>query len=150
MKLHEIKRPKIRKHKKRLGKGEGSGFGKQAGKGHKGQKSRSGGNIPLWFEGGQMPLQRRLPKRGFTNIFRKQVRVVNLAALQNIDKTEIDIKLLEDLNLIRKPRAKEAAPVKILAKVGDGFDKKITIKANSFSAAAKEIIEKNGGKAEVI
>ncbi len=150
MKLHEIRRPKIKKHKKRLGKGEGSGFGKQAGKGHKGQKSRSGGNVPLWFEGGQMPLQRRLPKRGFTNIFRKQVRVVNLGTLQNIDEKEINIEMLENLNLIRKPRAKEKAPVKILAKAGDVFDKKITIKANAFSAAAKKIIEKNGGKAEVI
>ncbi len=150
MKLHEIERPKIKKHKKRLGKGEGSGFGKQAGKGHKGQKSRSGGNIPLWFEGGQMPLQRRLPKRGFRNKNKKQNRLVNLETLQNLDVDEVDIKMLEDNSLIRKLRAKESAPVKILAKGAEKFDKKLKVKANSFSKTAKEIIEKKGGKAEVI
>ena len=107
-----MKRPKI-KHKKRLGKGEGSGFGKQAGKGHKGQKSRSGGNIPLWFEGGQMPLQRRVPKRGFTNIFKKHFRIVNLETLQQFDDTDFDIEKIESLNLVRKLRARETAPIKI-------------------------------------
>ncbi|MBT3169241.1 MAG: 50S ribosomal protein L15 [Candidatus Cloacimonetes bacterium] len=149
MKLHEMKRPKI-KHKKRLGKGEGSGFGKQAGKGHKGQKSRSGGNIPLWFEGGQMPLQRRVPKRGFTNIFKKHFRIVNLETLQQFDDTDFDIEKIESLNLVRKLRARETAPIKILAKGGEEFKKTINIKANSFSKTAKELIEKNGGKAEVV
>lgn len=150
MNLHNIERPSIKKNKKRLGKGEGSGHGKQAGKGHKGQKSRSGGNVPAWFEGGQMPLQRRLPKRGFTNIHRKQFRIVNLGKLQQFDETEYDIAKLEEMNLIRKPKANEDAPVKILAKDVENFDKKLIIKVNAFSKTAKDIIEKLGGSAEVI
>ncbi|MDP8204253.1 MAG: 50S ribosomal protein L15 [Candidatus Tenebribacter mawsonii] len=150
MKLHTLERPNIKTGKKRLGKGHGTGFGKTAGKGHKGQKSRSGGNIPAWFEGGQMPLQRRLPKRGFTNIFKKQFRIVNLNDLQELEAKEFDITLLEELNLIRKPKAKEIAPVKILAKGSEVFDRKIIIKANAFSKVAKELIEKQGGTAEVI
>lgn len=150
MKLNNIERPQNIKNKKRLGKGEGSGFGKQAGKGHKGQKSRSGGKIPAWFEGGQMPLQRRVPKRGFTNIFRKEFRIVNLKALQKQENTSFDIAKLEKLNLIRKARANEKAPVKILADGVEEFNKKVNIKANAFSKAAKEIIEKAGGKAEVV
>ena len=150
MKLNNIERPQNIKDKKRLGKGEGSGFGKQAGKGHKGQKSRSGGKIPAWFEGGQMPLQRRVPKRGFTNIFRKEFRIVNLKALQKQEDTSFNIAKLEKLNLIRKARANEKAPVKILADDAEEFNKKVNIKANAFSKAAKEIIEKAGGKAEVV
>jgi large subunit ribosomal protein L15 len=150
MKLENMERPEIKKSKKRLGKGHGTGWGKTAGKGHKGQKSRSGGNIPAWFEGGQMPLQRRVPKRGFTNIFRKHVRIVNLSVLQKIEGNEFDIVKLEELNLIRKPKKNENAPVKILADIKDKFDKKIVIKANAFSKTAKELIEKSGGKAEVI
>ena len=150
MELHEIKRPQIKKHKKRLGKGQGTGQGGTAGKGHKGQKARSGGNIPAWFEGGQMPLQRRVPKRGFTNIFKKKFRIVNLARLQKYDFDEFDIEKLEELNLIRKPKAREEAPVKILAKGAEDFHKAIKIKANAFSKTAKEIIEKNGGSVEVI
>jgi len=150
MYLHKIERPKINKNKKRLGKGHGTGQGKTSGKGHKGQKSRSGGNIPAWFEGGQMPLQRRLPKRGFTNIFKKKYRIVNLGKLVNFEETEFDIVKLEKLNLVRKLKANEKAPVKVLAKDIDGFEKKLIIKANAFSKTAKEIIEKFGGKAEVI
>jgi len=150
MKLHNIEHPKTKRYKKRLGKGHGTGFGKTSGKGHKGQKSRSGGNIPAWFEGGQMPLQRRLPKRGFTNIFKKQFRIVNLDKLQDLDGSIFDIKKLEKLNLIRKARANEKAPVKILAKNTENFNKKITVKANAFSKTAKEIIEKFGGVVEVI
>ncbi|MCD4796625.1 MAG: 50S ribosomal protein L15 [Candidatus Cloacimonetes bacterium] len=150
MELHNIERPKIQKNKKRLGKGHGSGTGKTAGKGHKGQKSRSGGSIPAWFEGGQMPLQRRVPKRGFTNIFKLKFRVVNLNKLQDIDGINFDIPKFEKLNLIRKKKANEKAPVKILAKGGDNFNKKVNIKANYFSKTAQELIEKMGGKAEVI
>lgn len=150
MNLHNIERPAIKKSKKRLGKGEGSGHGKTAGKGHKGQKSRSGGSIPAWFEGGQMPLQRRLPKRGFTNIHRKNVRILNLGKLQELDETEFDIAKLEAMNLIKKPRANEDSPVKVLAKDVENFNKKITIKVNAFSKTAKELIEKFGGSAEVI
>ena len=150
MKLHNIEHPKTKRYKKRLGKGHGTGFGKTSGKGQKGQKSRSGGNIPAWFEGGQMPLQRRLPKRGFTNIFKKQFRIVNLDKLQSIEESVFDIKKFEKLNLIRKARANEKSPVKILAKNTENFNKKITVKANAFSKTAKEIIEKFGGVAEVI
>jgi large subunit ribosomal protein L15 len=150
MDLHKIERPKINKNKKRLGKGHGTGHGKTAGKGHKGQKSRSGGSIPAWFEGGQMPLQRRIPKRGFTNIFKKQFRIVNLGKLAQFEDTEFDIAKLEKMNLIRKLRAKEKAPVKILAKDVEDYNKKLVIKANAFSKTAKEIIEKFGGSAEVI
>jgi len=150
MLLHDIKRPDIKKNKKRVGKGQGSGFGGTAGRGHKGQKSRSGGTIPAWFEGGQMPLQRRLPKRGFTNIFRIENRIVNLGTLMQFDETEFDIERLEALNLVRKLRKNEKSPVKILANSKEEFNKKITVKANAFSKTAKEIIEKLGGKAEVI
>jgi large subunit ribosomal protein L15 len=150
MELHNIERPNIKKGRKRLGKGHGSGWGKTAGRGHKGQKSRSGGNIPAWFEGGQMPLQRRLPKRGFKNIFRKQYRIVNLEKLQMLEDVEFDIQKLEELNLIRKAKANEDAPVKILAGGSEEFNKKISVKANAFSKTAKEMIEKSGGTAEVI
>jgi len=147
MLLNEMKRPAIKKHKKRLGKGEGSGFGKQAGKGHKGQKARAGGNIPAWFEGGQMPLQRRLPKRGFKNFAKKTYRIVNLQSLLSLPETEITIQLLEEKGLIRT--YSKYVPVKILASVEEKFEKKITIKADAFSQKAKEMIEECGGKAEV-
>jgi len=150
MELHEIKRPQIKKHKKRLGKGQGSGQGGTAGKGHKGQKSRSGGSIPAWFEGGQMPLQRRVPKRGFTNIFRVEYRIVNLNQLQKLNESEIDIEKLEKLNIIRNSKKYKKLPVKILAREADKFNKKLIIKANAFSKTAKEVIEKFDGKAEVI
>jgi len=139
-----------KKTAKRVGRGIGSGTGKTCGRGHKGQKSRSGGFSKRGFEGGQQPLQRRLPKRGFTNIFKKQFRIVNLSDLQELKATEFDIPLLEELNLIRKPKAREIAPVKILAKGSEIFNKKIIIKANAFSKVAKELIEKQGGFAEVI
>ncbi len=150
MYLHELKRPEIKYRKKRLGKGEGTGTGKTAGKGHKGQKSRSGGNIPAWFEGGQMPIQRRLPKRGFKNIFKVHFRVVNLERIQEINETEIDIACLEKHGVIKHIGKTKKSPVKILATGKEKFDKKVTIKANAFSKTAKEVIEKNGGKAEVV
>ncbi|MCB5230488.1 MAG: 50S ribosomal protein L15 [Candidatus Cloacimonas sp.] len=151
MKLHSIERPVIKKKKKRLGKGEGSGFGGQAGRGHKGKKARSGGNVPAWFEGGQMPIQRRLPKRGFTNIHRIEYRIVNLAQLAEINEVEIDIPMMERLGLVKKCRFKKYSPVKVLARLSDeGFDAKIVIKADAFSKRAVELIEANGGKAEVM
>ncbi|MCD4828775.1 MAG: 50S ribosomal protein L15 [Candidatus Cloacimonetes bacterium] len=149
--LHELKRPAAnKKNKKRLGKGEGTGQGCTAGRGNKGQKSRSGGNIPLWFEGGQMPIQRRLPKRGFKNIFRVEYRVVNLGRLNELDTDTLDIPMMVELGLINKVGRNRKAPVKILANGADNFDKKVHIKANAFSKAAREIIEKCGGKAEVV
>ncbi len=146
MSLHNIRRPEIKKGKKRLGKGEGSGPGKQAGKGHKGQKSRSGGNIPAWFEGGQMPIQRRLPKRGFKSINRREYRIVNLERLSIIEENEIDIALMESKGIIRKCSSKRYVPVKILANLDGKFSSKITIKADAFSKKAIELIEANGGK----
>jgi large subunit ribosomal protein L15 len=150
MELHNIECPKIKRKKKRLGKGQASGQGKTAGRGHKGQKSRSGGNIPSWFEGGQMPIQRRLPKRGFKNIFRVEYRILNLSVLNNLDVDTIDIEMMEQKGLIPHAKKNEKAPVKILANLREEFTKKINIKANAFSKAAKELIEKNGGKAEVV
>eukprot|EP00831_Metopus_contortus_P045594 TRINITY_DN36568_c0_g2_i1.p1 TRINITY_DN36568_c0_g2~~TRINITY_DN36568_c0_g2_i1.p1 ORF type:complete len:230 (+),score=46.52 TRINITY_DN36568_c0_g2_i1:38-727(+) len=92
MELHNLVKPLNKKKKKRLGKGQGSGQGGTAGKGHKGQKARSGGGVPVSFEGGQMPIHRRLPKRGFNNIFKKEFRIVNLDNLAKFDETEFDIK----------------------------------------------------------
>jgi len=151
MLLHEIKRPAGQKNnKKRLGKGEGSGHGCTAGRGSKGQKARSGGNIPVWFEGGQMPIQRRLPKRGFNNIFRTEYRVVNLERLQAIEAETLDIETMEKLGVINKTTGKTKTLVKVLANGAGSFDKKMHIKANAFSKAAREMIEKCGGKAEVV
>jgi large subunit ribosomal protein L15 len=150
MLLHELKRPKIKKNKKRLGKGDGSGTGGTAGRGNKGQKSRSGGNIPDWFEGGQMPIQRRLPKRGFKNIFKVHYRIVNLEQFVNVDVEEIDVARMEELGIVKKAGKSNVTPVKVLANGKENFEKAMTIKAHAFSKEAKALIEKNGGKAEVI
>ena len=133
------------KKKKRIGRGQGSGTGKTAGKGHKGQRSRSGSKIRPWFEGGQMPLQRRVPKRGFTNIFKKQFQIVNLKDLDRIKKAQaITPEVLFDSGVINKKNI----PVKIL---GEGDLKKaMDISAHAFSASAKEKIEKSGGKVVVL
>lgn len=134
-----------RKSRRRIGRGVGSGFHKTAGRGHKGQKSRSGGAIPVWFEGGQMPLQRRLPKRGFKNIFRTEYEVVNVHQLNQFAEGEtVDIEVLRASGLVRGKNN----PVKIL---GNGLlSKKITIKAHKFSATAREKIVQAGGQAEEI
>lgn len=146
MKLHELRPPEgSRKAPKRVGRGIGSGLGKTSGRGHKGQKARSGGGKGPAFEGGQTPLQRRLPKRGFTNIFKKEYAIVNLrdlAALEGI--TEVTPEVLKEKRLIRSTRI----PVKIL---GDGeLSRPMTVKAHKFSAEAARKIEAAGGKAEVI
>ncbi|HOD17843.1 MAG TPA: 50S ribosomal protein L15 [Candidatus Cloacimonadota bacterium] len=148
--LSNLKRPEGYKKKKRLGKGQGSGHGHQAGRGHKGNKARAGGNIPAWFEGGQMPIQRRLPKRGFKNIFKVEYRILNLNRLQDYDEQEWDIKKFEEKGLIISKGKKADAPVKILAGSAEDFTKAVHIKANAFSKNAIAVIEKNGGKAEVI
>ncbi|WP_079504251.1 50S ribosomal protein L15 [Mesobacillus jeotgali] len=146
MKLHELKPAEgSRKERKRLGRGIGSGQGKTAGKGHKGQNARSGGGVRLGFEGGQTPLFRRLPKRGFTNINRKEYAVVNLDALNVFENgTEVTPELLIETGLVRK----ELAGVKILAK--GSLDKNLTVKAHKFSSAAEEAIKAAGGQTEVI
>ena len=146
MKLHELKPAEgARKEPKRKGRGIGSGNGKTAGKGHKGQNARSGGGVRLVFEGGQTPLFRRLPKRGFTNINRKDYTIVNLETLNRFeDGTEVTPALLIETGIV----SKEQAGIKILAK--GNIEKKLTVKAHKFSATAKEAIEAAGGTAEVI
>ena len=135
-----------RTSKKRLGRGIGSGLGKTSGKGHKGQWARSGGGVRPGFEGGQMPLTRRVPKRGFNNHFRKVYAIVNLEVLSHFEAGAIvDYDLLLDMGLIKD--VKGAVGLKVL---GDGeLNVAITVKAAKFSATAKEAIEKAGGVAEL-
>ncbi|KGG81021.1 50S ribosomal protein L15 [Caloranaerobacter azorensis] len=146
MKLHEL-RPNEGsiKKRKRLGRGTATGQGKTAGRGQKGQKSRSGGGVRPGFEGGQMPLYRRLPKRGFTNRFAKEYAIVNIETLNRFeDNTEVTPELLLETGIIKKVMD----GVKIL---GDGeLNKKLTVKAHKFSKSAVEKIEGVGGKVEVI
>ncbi|MBD7983721.1 50S ribosomal protein L15 [Sporosarcina sp. Sa2YVA2] len=146
MKLHEMKPHEgSRKSRKRVGRGMGSGAGKTSGRGHDGQNSRSGGGVRLGFEGGQIPLFQRLPKRGFTNINRKEYAIVNLDVLNRFDEgTEVSPELLIESGIV----SNEKSGIKIL---GNGtLEKKITVKAHKFSASAKEAIEKAGGQVEVI
>lgn len=146
MKLHEL-RPAAgsTKNRKRRGRGTASGQGKTGGRGENGQKSRSGGGVRPGFEGGQMPLYRRLPKRGFTNIFKKEWTIVNLEDLNIFeDNAVVTPELLLEIGMIKKV----VNGVKIL---GDGeLEKKITVQAHKFSQSAVEKIEAAGGKAEVI
>ena len=144
MKLEELKPSKgARKKSKRVGRGPGSGSGKTAGKGHKGQKARSGGVKGPGFEGGQMPLQRRLPKRGFTNIFRKEYAVVNLGDLSDLSGTITPETLMEQ-GIVRHAKS----GIKILG-VGE-LKSALTIRAHKFSKSAIDKIQAAGGKAEVI
>jgi large subunit ribosomal protein L15 len=146
MKLHNLKpSPGSKKKRKRVGRGTATGQGTTAGRGMNGQNSRSGGGTRPGFEGGQMPLYRRLPKRGFTNIFQKEYAIVNLDILNDFDENEeVTVELLLDRKIIRK----RLDGLKIL---GEGeINKKLTVKANKFSKTAKEKIEAAGGKAEVI
>ena len=147
MNLHELSPAEgAAKKSKRIGRGHGSGWGKTAGKGHKGQKARSGGGVRPGFEGGQMPMQRRLPKRGFNNIFAKTVVCVNIGSLEKKfeDGAVVDVQALKEAKLVKN--AFDA--VKIL---GNGtLTKKLEVKVNAYSASAKEKIEAVGGKAEVV
>ena len=146
MKLNELSPPKgARKAVKRVGRGPGSGYGKTAGRGTKGQKSRSGGNIRPGYEGGQMPLQRRLPKRGFTNIFRKNLAVINVRDLKRFEKgSVVDEAALIQAGLVSGKRD----GIKLLGH-GD-IDHALDIKLNKISKSAREKIEAAGGKIEVI
>jgi large subunit ribosomal protein L15 len=130
---------------KRLGRGIGSGLGKTSGKGHKGQWARSGGGVRPGFEGGQMPLTRRLPKRGFTNIYKKEYTIVNVSDLEGFDDgSVVTTDVLVGVGIVKKI---EAYGIKVL---GNGkLTKKLTVEAKKFSKSAIEIIEKAGGKAEV-
>jgi len=129
---------------RRVGRGPGSGRGKTSGRGHKGQKARSGGKIPAWFEGGQMPLYRRIPKRGFTPYRQTRVQVVNVADLEKVEGDEIGPEELSARGLVESP----TDPVKIL---GEGeVERALTVRAHAFSASAREKIESAGGVAEVL
>mgnify|MGYP000929354935 FL=1 len=146
MKLHELSpAPGSVREIKRIGRGHGSGQGKTAGKGHKGQKARAGRGVRLGFEGGQMPLQRRVPKRGFVNIFETRYAIVNVAALNSFRKgSVVDAKALQKAGLVKKIYD----GIKIL---GNGnLEKNLTVKVTAFSESAKSKIEVAGGKAEVI
>ncbi|MBD67417.1 MAG: 50S ribosomal protein L15 [Candidatus Marinimicrobia bacterium] len=146
MKLDSLKPSKGSiKNKKRIGRGHGSGLGKTSGRGHKGAGQRSGNKRRAWFEGGQMPLARRLPRRGFTNIFKEEIQIVNISDLIRIEKnSEIDPVVLQENGLIRS----SLKPVKILGE-GD-IDKKLNVTASSFSESAKNKIEKAGGTATIL
>ena len=146
MNLHELSpAPGSTQVGKRKGRGPGTGNGKTAGRGHKGQKARSGGGVRVGFEGGQMPLSRRIPKRGFNNIFAKPLEAINVSALDKFeDGAVVDAKALLEKGILSKCEY----GVKIL---GNGeVTKKLTVRASAFSASAKEKIEKAGGTAEVI
>ncbi|HWO42185.1 MAG TPA: 50S ribosomal protein L15 [Candidatus Eisenbacteria bacterium] len=146
MKLSDLKpAPGSTKERKRVGRGDGSGHGKTSGRGHKGQGARSGGNVAPGFEGGQMPLQRRLPKRGFHNPFRMPVAVVNLKQLEAFEAgTEVTPELLAEKGWMRRKD-------RVLKVLGDGsLTKALTVKAHRFSGAAKAKIEAAGGKVEVL
>lgn len=133
-----------KKSSKRVGRGPGSGVGKTSGRGHKGQKARSGGQVPVWFEGGQMPLYRRLPKRGFRPPNRTEAQIVNVGDLQDLESDDLGPEELEDLGLVRSAEGR----VKIL---GDGdLDRSVTVRAHAFSGSAREKIEAAGGTAELI
>ena len=146
MNLHDLTNvPGSTKERKRIGRGHGSGQGKTAGKGHKGQKARAGRGFRPGFEGGQMPLQRRIPKRGFNNIFAKTILSVNVGTLNAFeDGAVVDTQALYEAGILKKP----CDGVKILS--NGNLTKNLTVKANAFSEAAKQKIEAAGGKAEVI
>ena len=146
MKLHELKPAEgSRQERNRVGRGSSSGNGKTSGRGQKGQKSRSGGGVRLGFEGGQTPLFRRVPKRGFTNINRKEFAIVNLDTLNRFeDGTVVTPALLVETKVIKS----EKSGIKVL---GNGqVERKLTVQASKFSQAAKEAIEAAGGSVEVI
>ena len=146
MKLHELSPAEgSKKEAKRVGRGHGSGQGKTAGKGHKGQKARAGKGVRPGFEGGQMPLQRRVPKRGFNNIFAKNIVAINVGSLNKFeDGAVVDTQALVDTGIVKN----SFDGIKIL---GNGsLNKKLEVKVAAFSASAKEKIEKAGGKAEVV
>lgn len=146
MKLHDLAPAEgSTREAKRVGRGHGSGWGKTAAKGHKGQNARSGGGVRPGFEGGQTMLARRIPKRGFNNIFATKYTAINVSDLEKfVDGTVVDVELLKAAGIIKK----ENDGVKVL---GNGeLTKKLTVKATAFSATAKEKIEKAGGEAEVV
>lgn len=146
MKLHEMKYNEGARHSKKiLGRGQGSGQGKTAGKGHKGQNARSGGGVAIGFEGGQTPIFKILPKRGFTNFNRIEYAVVNLSDLNRFEEgSTVTPELLKQTGLVKK----QLDGIKVLA--NGSLEKKLTVKCNKISKAAQAAIEKAGGTVEVI
>ncbi|HEY8484497.1 MAG TPA: 50S ribosomal protein L15 [Longimicrobiales bacterium] len=146
MDLSNLRRPEgAHRARKRVGRGPGSGLGKTSGRGHKGHKARTGGQTRPWFEGGQMPLQRRVPKRGFRNPHRKEYEIVNLRDLARIEEDTITPELLHERRLVDLGKG---LPVKIL---GDGeIDRRITVRAHAVSAGARAKIEAAGGTVELL
>jgi large subunit ribosomal protein L15 len=144
--LSNLRRPEgAHRARKRLGRGPGSGLGKTSGKGHKGQKARTGASVPAWFEGGQMPLQRRVPKRGFKNPFRREYEIVNLQALDALEEEAITFEVLHRHRLVDLGKGR---PVKIL---GDGeVRRKFTVQAHAVSGGARSKIEAAGGSIELV
>ena len=144
MNLSNLRAPKkANSNKKRVGRGMGSGMGKTSTRGHKGQRSRSGSRMMRGFEGGQMPLHRRLPKRGFTNIFKSEYTILNIERIAGLGESEITLD-----TLVKAGLARNGDLVKVL---GDGeLKKKVNVQAHKFSKSAQEKITKAGGKAEVI
>jgi len=132
------------RNRKRLGRGDASGTGGTAGRGHKGYHSRSGSKHRTWSEGGTMPIYRRLPKRGFTNIFREEFQIVNLNVIARLQLSEVTLETLYQKGIIKSL----SKPVKILG-VGE-LNEPVTVTANAFSKTAKEKIETSGGRAEII
>jgi large subunit ribosomal protein L15 len=144
--LHNLSRPEgAHRTRKRLGRGPGSGFGKTSGKGHKGHKARTGGQTHTWFEGGQMPLQRRLPKRGFKNPFRTTFEIVNVGALAKLSDEVITPEVLHENRLIDLGKGR---PVKVLG--GGELTRKVTVRAHAVSASARAKIEAAGGAVELM
>jgi large subunit ribosomal protein L15 len=144
--LHNLRRPKgAAGNRKRKGRGPGSGNGKTSGRGHKGDKSRSGASIPAWFEGGQMPLQRRVPKRGFNSHVKNEFEIVNVKDLARIDEDPITPAILHQHGLVDLGTDR---PIKVLGK-GE-LEKKVTVKAHAVSAGARKKIEDAGGSIELL
>ena len=145
--LSNLPRPEgANRDRKRLGRGPGSGTGKTSGKGHKGQKARTGHHgIPAWFEGGQMPIQRRVPKRGFKNPFRTEYEIINLDDIQALDENDVTLEVLHQHRLTDLGKGR---PVKLL---GNGeISRKVTVRAHRASASAREKIEAAGGSVELL
>ncbi|HNX57921.1 MAG TPA: 50S ribosomal protein L15 [Spirochaetota bacterium] len=143
MEMYSIKKPASHKRRKRIGCGNSSGHGKTSGKGNKGQNARTGVTIRANFEGGQMPITRRIPKRGFTNVFRSEFQIVNLGQIEKLGLSEVTIEDLKKAGIIKS----DSLPVKVLGN-GD-ISKAVKITADQFSASAKTKIEKTGGQALV-
>jgi large subunit ribosomal protein L15 len=147
MKLNELSNPDAKQSKKRLGRGIGSGLGKTSGKGHKGQWARSGGGVRPGFEGGQMPLTRRIPKRGFTNIFKKEYTVINVGKLNELFEAG---ETVTAQSIVEKGYIAQIAPYGLKVLGGGELSKALTVQAAQFSDSAKAAIEAAGGKAEEV